>query len=373
MKARKAIFSLLLAVWTGFPLAGQESVSPVQRILDYLMSPGKMDSEAVYSPRPRLNVTLTNDLRRMGVNQTYSFDQKESSGETVPVTVSFGLHERLYTGVGLYVGYGGFQLGASREVGRKSAERNRSFTFNQIGSSDGIQLRYYDIRQPMTYTLQEGKQKVSGTSEKPGRMKTFTLSAFHAFNQRSFAYPAVYKGNLLQCRSAGSWMVSAKYLQGTVQTDPEEDLSRMVYGLTRQATYQFSIGAGYSYNYVFLHHQPEGEKEKGLRNLTANFTLLPMLPLLDKHKITRQVSNPVTGSSSSKETRPLNSTLRLNCLTQAGLAYTYDRLFLALTAEYDGFSFRGTTKIPESAVATDIKTAGHFRRWSATIHCRVSF
>ena len=372
MKALKVIPALFLALCAALPLTGQESDSPLQKVLDYLTTVD-MDQEAVYSPRPRLNVTMMNDLRRTGVNQTYSFDQKGSSGETIPVTASFGLHERLYTGLGLYVGYGGLLLGASREIGNKSAERSRSFTFDQIGSSNGIQFRYYDIQQPMTYTLQMGKNKESGTTEKPGRMKTFTLSAFHALNQKSFAYPAVYRGNLLQRRSAGSWMVSAKYLQGSVQTDPAEDISRLVYGLTRQATYQFSLGAGYSYNYVFLHRQPARREEKGLRNLTANCTLLPMLPLMDRHRITRQVSDPVTGLNASKETRPVNSTFRINCLTQAGLAYTYDRLFLALTAEYDGFSFRGTTKVTDSGASTDIKTAGHFRRWSATIHCRVEF
>ena len=152
MKALKAIPALFLAICTGLPLAGQESDSPLQKVLDFL-SAGDMDKEDVYSPRPRLNLTMMNDLRRTGVNQTYSFNQKSSSGETVPVTVSFGLHERLYTGVGLYVGYGGLLLGASREVGSKSAERNRSFTFDQIGPSNGIQFRYYDIQQPMTYTL----------------------------------------------------------------------------------------------------------------------------------------------------------------------------------------------------------------------------
>lgn len=357
------------------PAAAQERPGLIRRIITRVTSPSpRLDSAYVFQPRPRWSVMLTNDLRRTGVSQTNQF---EAGG--VPTSLSSELWERLYKGVGLYAGYGSITLGMSREVGRKSAEYNKSFSFNYQGAGLGAHVAYYDIRQPLSYTLASGEpgtadwNELSGSSGYPGRMKMILAEGLYAFNRSTFSYGSVYKGSKIQRRSAGSWMAGVKFLQGEVTVDPREPISGLVYGLSRQGTVQGSVGAGYSYNFVPYHRDPQGSDIRGLRNLAINLTALPLLTLYDRHVSTRYVVDPVTGEASSKEMHPLQSSLRLNFVTRTGISYIWDRYYLSLAGDYNLFSFRGTTKVIGSGAAVDVKTAGRFSKWSTVLRFSVKF
>ena len=374
-RATLLVAGILLSTLAGAPAAALDRSGWIRRVVERINAPSpRLDSAYIYQPKPRWNVTLSNDLRRTGMSQSSAF---EAHG--VPTNLYCELWERLYKGVGIHAGYGSLTLGMSREVGRKSADYNKSFSLNYMGAGLGLHASYYDIRQPMAYTLTTGTpgsadySSESGTSDYPGRMKMITVEGIYAFNHSTFSYGSVYKGNKIQRRSAGSWLIGAKFVQGEVKIDPAEPISDLLYGLCRQSTLQASVGAGYSYNFVPYHRQPAGAGTKGFRNFSINLTGMPLLTVLDRHYSTRYVYNPLTGSLDSQEKRPLGSTIRLNFVARGALAYSWDRFYLSLAGTYDHFSYRGTTKIVAPALAADIKTAGHFSKWSTVLTFNVKF
>lgn len=138
----------------------------------------------------------------------------------------------------------------------------------------------------MRYTLTLGEEGdadyevVDGITDDSPQLKMIVMEALYALNRKDFSYAAAFRGNQVQRRSAGSFMLSAKYLQCEVQDDGSDAISNLAFGLTRQAASQLSLGAGYSYNFVALHRQ--GADEKSLRNLTFNLTALPLFPESDR-------------------------------------------------------------------------------------------
>ena len=372
MRNLRSILILSLCLVAALPLPAQEKrPSWFRRTVNRLAAPpSRLDTTAVYVLRPRWNVALTGELRQIGMTQSFSFEQQGR-----PFVLSSDLQEGLHTGVGLSVGYGGLILGYSRQIGR-SAVSSKGTSLEFYGSGLGLQVAYYDVHQPMRYSLTMGNEGdpdyevIGGVTDDSSRLRMLVAEALYALNRKDFSYAAAYRGNQLQRRSAGSFMLSAKYLQGEVKEEGEEGLSELAFGIMRQATSQLSLGAGYSHNFVALHRQ--SADEKSLRNLTFNLTALPLLSVYNREVITRSVVNPATGVVASQTNR-LDQKLNLNFVARMGVGFTWDRYFVNLTARYDALPFRGSTKIVGSGMSVDVNTAGHYNKWSAAVRFRVRF
>lgn len=370
MKKTRLILMLLGCI-AALPLPAQEQSSWFRKAIARLVAPpSKLDTAAVYQHRPHWSVALTGELHQTGMVQSFSCMQQGR-----PVSLSSSMKEGLYTGPGLTVGYGGLVLGYTHQVGQ-SAVFSRSASLGFYGSGLGFGASYYDIHQPMRYTLTLGEEGdadyeiVDGITDDSPQLKMIVMEALYALNRKDFSYAAAFRGNQVQRRSAGSFMLSAKYLQCEVQDDGSDAISNLAFGLTRQAASQLSLGAGYSYNFVALHRQ--GADEKSLRNLTFNLTALPLLSVYNREVITHTITNPATGVVSSQTNR-LDQKLNLNYVVQGGVGFTWSRYFLNLTAQYDELFFHGSTKIVGSGMAVDIKTAGRYNKWSAALWLQVRF
>lgn len=284
-------------------------------------------------------------------------------------------------GIGIQVGYGNLALGWNQRIGGDKGNTNTTFSFDYLAPGYAFQLQYFDFRRPVDYEMRIsfGDDFVidgSGQTDNPGRMTTIIADAFYAFNRRSFAYCAAYKGNVVQRRSAGTWMFGVKYLQGSVEYDPNEDIiHEMLLGMVRQDTRQVAFGGGFSYNLVPYHRQP-GPDGKGLRNLTFNVTAIPMVTLFNQFS-SIMISNWGEGDSAPTK-NVINGKLHVNYVFRAGAIYSWDRFFLGLSGSYDSYNYKGATKIPEemsdSEVVLDkIHTSGRFSRWSASLKLCVKF
>lgn len=375
----RPILILAVTCLAALPAAANGPISWAGKVVSRLTAPKeRLDSTAVYQPRPRWNATIKTSLRQTGVSQVHAFDipaalvANDHLTEKWPAEMTLALKEHLYSGVGLAGGYGGLTVGFSREVGRKSADYNRANAFSYQGPGFEARFQYYDIRQPMTYaiTAGDGDWEASGVTEHNGRMRVVVADAIYAFNRKTFAYCAVYKGNMLQRRSAGSLLMGAKYLQGELAIDPSEVLGGWLYDVTRHTTVQGSVGVGYSYNFVLLHHAGTGADDRGLRNLTFNLTALPMMTLYDHHTAEQR---SVSGEDKTRPLHQMNSRMRFNYVTQGGVCYAWDRYRLALTADYDGFRFQGSSDFRQNVGTTEIETTGRFFKWSAVLQFNVKF
>ena len=348
----------------------------------------ELDPSAVYQPAARWNVAVSGELHQAGITQenkidfSYLFDEEDGGRTNLHAFTSTKLLDGVDKVIGLQVGYGNLSLGWNQRVGGDGVGSNTSFSFDYLAPGYALQLQYFDFRRPVDYEmgiqLGEGWDDLedSGQTEKPGRMTTFIADAFYAFNRRSFAYSAVYKGNVVQRRSAGTWMFGIKYLQGLVEYDPDElIISDLLFGLVRQDTRQASFGGGFSYNLVPFHRQP-GADGKGLRNLTINLTAIPMVTLFNQFSST--MKNPFLEENPVMVKNVINGKLHVNYVFKAGVIYSWDRFFLGLSGSYDSYNYKGATRIPEEFSDEDIEfdkihSSGRFSRWSASLKLCVKF
>ena len=384
---RKTLILLVLLPACCLPGYSQRPDSFWGKIVNVISAPSmELDPVAVYQPAARWSVAVAGELHQAGITQENTIDCTFSLGEDDSGTIQGFTATKLLGGldkvIGLQVGYGNLSLGWNQRIGGDRTGSNTSFSFDYLAPGYALQLQYFDLRRPIDYEMRvsmgDGWEDLegSGQTDKPGRMTTFIADAFYAFNRRSFAYSAAYKGNVVQRRSAGTWMFGVKYLQGSVAYDPDEDIvSDMLLGLVKQDTRQVSFGGGFSYNLVPYHRQP-GPDGKGLRNLTFNVTAIPMVTLFNQ--FTSTMRNNFLGEDPVMIKNVINGKLHVNYVFKAGAIYSWDRFFLGLSGSYDSYNYRGATDVPaeysEEGVDFDkIHSSGRFSRWSASLKLCVKF
>ena len=363
----------------------REKTNLVRRVFDWIMSPSvELDPNAVYQPAPRWTFALSGDVRQADMYQKRDFQifysHVSEDGEVivtgVPAKLSSDMHSEVTGGLGLQAGYGGLSLSLSKKFRDKGSD-NRTLSFDYMSAGYAFQLQFFNLSQPVGYEFVIGEKgdpdynEFSDVTLKPGRSRSLILDALYAFNRRTFAYSAAYKGSVIQRRSSGSWMLGSKLILGDYRLDPEEDISLRTGGLAEQSSAQVSIGGGYSYNFVPFHRQPYADKEKGLRNLTLNATFIPMVTVFNQFTST-SYGQPLGGDVPPSSKSTMNGDLMVNYVARAGVGYTRDLLTLNLSASYDSYSYNGKTSIEFTDVnINNIKTSGGFRRWIVSLRmCR---
>ena len=372
---RTAAISLLLLAAASLQGFSQEKTSLWKWLKDRAVTPAKaLDTEAVYQPAPTFHIGISGDLRRAGMSQkcqlTYG---DEDMAETYVLTDLRGVPS---TGIGLHMGYGNLSLAWNKKVGVKDKQAIKTISFEYVNPGYAVQLQYFGFKKPINYEVgvsRNGHNEVitSGETLNPGHITAFITDAFYSFNRSGFAYSAVYKGNVIQKRTAGSFMLGTKFIQGMIEYEPEELISGMMLGLTRQATVQASLGGGFSYNHVLLHHQP-GADGTGLRNLTLNATAIPMLTVVNRFASTIQKVSP-EGNSLPEKNRT-NGKMRVNYVAKVGAIYSLDHFFVSLTGGYDSFLYSGVTDVTAYDLLYEaINSSGRFFRWSTSLKFCVKF
>lgn len=183
---------------------------------------------------------------------------------------------------------------------------------------------------------------------------------------------------MVQRRSAGSFLVAAKYMYGNFQMDASDKvLVSLVNGLARFETSQFSLGAGYSFNWVPYHRDAVSPHDlRGLRNLTVNVTAVPMLTLL----------NAITSHQYAYESKTFDyvmddaqkyrmySRIQPNFTARAAICYNTGRFYVNVWADYTRFVFRNRART-FSLADGDIALAQHgeFSSWMVNLQLNYRF
>ena len=375
---------LLLAVL--LPAAAQDDSPFVRRVLDRLLAPSmELDPAAVYQPEPRWTVALHGDFRQAGISQEQSVTFAEAvlddKGEMIinefPALAVLRLRGAIDNGLGVQVGYGNLSLALSKTFRGQGTDRTYSFDYQSAGYA--LQVQFFNLSKPVEYSLTFDEpnslfdKETHGFTDEPGRMRALIVDAFYSFNRRTFAYSAAYKGNVLQRRSAGSWMFGTKMSLGDFKLDPEEEIVNMSSGYSLQTSAQVSFGGGFSYNFVPFHRQPSGEREKGLRNLTFNVTAIPMVTIFNQFTSTAFIYDQEKGYTPSRKTK-MNGRLMVNYVYRVGAAYTRDLYTFNLSASSDSYSYEGVATLPFGMLPSrGIETSGKFFRWSAGLRVSKRF
>lgn len=374
MRYFRLILTLFLSLAFLSSTAAQEQKGFVGRTLDKILTPSReLDPNAVYQPKPRWTFAITGDLRQAGFtqNQEYTVGTMYRDPETgemgfieLPVRISANLHSKMDRSVGIQAGFGNLSIAFSKKFHGEGFENVYSFDYLSAGYA--LQVQFLDLSNPVEYSrimAEEGNQyykRLDGVTNNPGHLKSFIVDAFYAFNRRSFAYSAAYKGNLFQKHSAGSWMFGSKVIMGEYQIDPAEKLSELTGYQARQTSAQVSFGGGYSYNFVPFHRQPYAERDKGLRNLTINLTFLPMFTFFNQFTNT-SYKYPEDGSDfEENEKTVMNGKLLVNYVARAGISYTYNLFTANLYVSNDSFSYKGLSKTVLIVKDELVNTSGRF-------------
>ena len=386
MRLFRSALALVATLFFLCPAPAQGQKGSVQRTFDRVLGPSRsLDRNVVYVPAPRWTVALTGDLRQASFAQTQDFvlpsaklaPSGELIVEEVPVRVSVDVPGKLSTGIGLQVGYGDLSFSLSKNLGGEGTDNAFSFDYQSAGAA--LQAQFFSHSGQMRYHQIIGEEghwshwEDDGMTEKPGQVRSFLLDAFYAFNRRTFAYSAAYRGNLFQKRSAGSWMFGSKVILGEYRIDPEELISMMINGQARQTTAQVSLGGGYSYNLVPYHRQPYAERDKGLRNLTINLTFLPVVTFFNQFSSTAY-NDLEDGVYTRVDKDVRNGRLQVNYVARVGIGYTHGLFSVNLSASNNDYSYRGTSSIIYGGILNDdVQTEGKFFRWTTSLRLGMRF
>ena len=382
MKLNRILLSLA-AVTLLVPAQAQES--GFRAFIDRIAGPSpELDPEAIYQPQPRFHFALTGDIRKANMDEEKlfqvgvgHFDGYNVTYEEIPARISSSMSSDLDKAVGFQAGYGNLGLALSKKI--KGQGKDDYFSFDYLSAGFAVQVQYFNLLQPVTYRYTMGEEghwaysDQEGTTENPGNLRTFIVDAFYAFNRRTFAYSAAYKGNLFQRRSAGSWMFGSKLILGDYGIDPAEDIATWAGQQSLQTSAQVAFGGGYSFNLVPYHRQPTGDRDKGLRNLTINATVLPMVTLFNQFtsKAFRQGED---GKYHEFHKSVMNGKLLVNYVARVGIGWSYNLFTANLSASMDSFSYKGNSEMSvEGLIADNVATSGRFARYTVALRLGMRF
>jgi hypothetical protein len=383
MQLNRTLLTFAAAVMLLVPARAQES--GFRAFIDRIAGPSpELDPEAIYQPKPRFHFALTGDVRQANMDEEKlfkvgvgHFDGYNVTFEEIPARISSSLSSDLDRAVGFQAGYGNLSLALSKKI--KGQGKDDYFSFDFLSAGYAVQVQYFNLLQPVTYRYTMGEEghwaylDQEGTTENPGNLRTFIVDAFYAFNRRTFAYSAAYKGNLFQRRSAGSFMFGSKLILGDYGIDPAEPIAGWAGQQSLQTSAQVAFGGGYSFNLVPYHRQPTGDRDKGLRNLTINATFLPMVTLFNQFT-SKAFRLGEDGKYTEFHKSVMNGKLLVNYVARVGIGWSYNLFTANLSASMDSFSYKGNSEMSvDGLIADNVATSGRFARYTVALRLGMRF
>ena len=367
----KRLFTLVALLFCLIPMQAQKTTF-WHKVNHFLTKPAVVDSSRIYQPKPSLSLGVFSTLQQASFSSDVKFNIDLEEYGVYPGVSTYRLKENLCSKLGLELGYGNVSLGYGLEIGPKSAWRKSAFAFNIIGKSWGIRFNYYKITNPFTSGIVLGTPSDSlyiqdeYTPDIPAVLNSFNIDAYYVFNNKRFAYPAAYKIGLVQRRTAGSWMLTARYMQGRLYNSSEGswDSYNVIDCFN---SLQASIGGGYSVNFVLWHKDPVGPRDEKLRNITFNLTAMPVITLVNFLKTSSYVfdeDDNVCGEDISKIwCYPMP-----NFIGNAALSFTFGRIYFSTQFNYNWFYFSSNNAVDLNMdfnyLLDDISFKGSFHDWT---------
>lgn len=322
-----------------------------QKVNNLLTTFTNIDSTYIYQPKQGFTLGMFSTVQQAGFDTKAKFNIRYDDGTTASGVTNYSLVERPSTKLGLELGYGKFVLGYGIEVGPKRAYKQRALGLNLLGKAWGLHSNYFKISNTFKSGINIGEpddahyMDEQNLSTTPAMLRYLYVDGYYVFNNKKFAYPAAYKAGLVQRKTAGSWMVTGRYMQGFLHNVPDASVIYDSYNfMDCFSTLQFSIGGGYSANFVCWHKDPIQLRDKGLRNLTINLTLLPVITAVNYLDITKYEFNDNDEYSGEHHSKTFCYPTP-NFIGSSAISLTLDRFFISTQFAYDWFYFHSTQAI----------------------------
>ncbi|MBR6874677.1 MAG: DUF4421 family protein [Bacteroidales bacterium] len=344
----------------------------------------KLDSTCIFQPYKGWAVGLGYELadHRVDIN---TLEEVYSDPVHAVFDYRMKMDPRVAHSLGASVAFGPLQLGLMREIG-PGAGRKKAFSFRWDANFFALNVHYakyfaspagtmfIDILAPEDQAARgEG---IPVNTDSVAETKSLLVSGIYAFNRHRFSYRAAYNSRSVQRRSAGSWIVAAKYSYGRTVMNPDDiALMTLTNGLGRYTTHQTSLGAGYSFNWVPYHRDAAGPKDlRGLRNLTVNLTAAPMVTFYNKVITEVYVRESLLKYKNEIDHRFVNiGHISPNFTARVGICYSFGHFFVNAWGEYTNFAFRTDQReyTYESGNRYIMSQSGVYSAWS--VHFQLNY
>ena len=329
-----------------------------ESLVVWLKSRSVVDSSYIYQRPACFAVDGNFNLQSHSASMSMNYDiNTRSLGHADSVWVRgksvMEFDGKVRSGVGFGIGYGNLGLGYGINLGADD-KASRTFNFAIKAHKWGIGVSYYGLN---SYAFNEVTiaddtsryySHIVRQSNSPCNIYRVGLDAYWSLNRSKFAYTSAYKCSMVQRRSAGSLLISGN-VQLTGMNCGEDDEIFNNSGIRSYMFLQASAGVGYSHNIVFLHRDPTGPKDYGLRNLTLNATLFTLLSVNNTF-----IASPTQTDSSNIV---LSCPISPNASGSLALAYSLNRWYFSLQYTHNLYYFRSE----ESLKASDLRQGNNLR------------
>lgn len=347
----------------------------------WLTKPRNVDSTYIYQQNMGFTPSLTSNFSRQRVQMTSTlmledFPVVDDNGDVQSVDVYFSAIDKMEEGLsqraGFILGLGRLGAGWSFELAPDSSQKSSTFLFSFRGNKFGLNINYLGFNQTVLETCEWEPGNAFPTSGNEtdtiatdNRVRRLTVDGYYVINTRRFAYPPGIAGNMVQLRSAGSWMLAGRFLQSDLHLNPD-------YAIARFGMSQFSLGCGYSYTWVPWSRGPRDETGRGMRTFFINGTLIPMLTVFNY--LTSELYDDM-GGMASKEKQGLLCWPTPNVLANATVGFSWNKFYLGAQFNYNVFHFNTRNAISRGGVLheNDIEVMGVLYEWNLGLKFQACF
>ena len=387
MKTRHIIIFLMVFSATATEVSGQNWLSRFYN--DWLTKPRNVDSNYIYQQSMGFTPSLTSNFSRQRVQMTTIVDIDEfpvtdasgnwvtdANGDLVfaPLTISVvdKMEEDPSSRVGVILGLGRLGAGWSVAVSPDSSQKSSTFLFSFRGNKWGLNINYLGFSQRAIEDCHWLPASLFGASDyvdtfaSDNRVRRLSLDGYYVINTRRFAYPPGIAGNMVQIRSAGSWMLAGRYLQSAIRMNPDYTIAQ--FGMS-----QLSLGVGYSYTWVPFSRAPHYAESQSLPyTFFINGTIIPMLTLFNY--LTVEPYDDLEGTlSTSKKGSFCWPTP--NILANATVGFSWNRFYFGAQFNYNVFHFNTRNAISSTGSLQEagIETMGVLYEWNIGLKFQACF
>ena len=335
---------------------GMEAQGLWSRFMLWVREGNTFDSTYIYQRPAGFQVSLDASLQRALYDlqsdftvtcRQYDDDGNVTASEQVPSVATIGLSNNLNGGLGAGFAYGKLGLGFGFLSWPRDAKKNSlNLNMGYQGHKWGINASLNGFQHQATNTLTIGTEgspwyrHQESLSEDICTSYHLGIDAYWSINRSRFAYTAAYKCDMVQRHSAGSLLICAR-IDFSGMEFMKDDRMFMFTDYKGYSSLYNSVGVGYSHNIVLTHHDPVGEDNEGLFNITLNLTLLPVLTFAGDI-----IAMPADGSDNVT----IASAVTPNGIANAALGISLGQWFFSLQYRHNLFLFQSAEAMEASGL-----------------------
>ena len=377
--------TIIFLIFSAFMVQGQNVNDYIEIGKAFIDKPENIDSTKIYQLPARFCFALTTRAQMVGAFAYSDFNLNfytDGVGFTLPAQALSYLGERVCKKIGFEVGYGSMSFGYSVDVGQKSAKNKRSLSFGMSNLKWGARISYTGLSNYIVSNMTIGKPgeavyiDTTETSEGLGKMRILTLDGYYVFNSRRFGYTATNTINVVQKHTAGSFMLTGRFMW--CDLDTKEDMGGL---FESYGSIQLALGGGYSANIVLWNRNIVDNDDRTIRNLTWNITAMPVISFINYMQTRAIVENyDEYGELISSESKKSDVWCypSANLIGSTALSLTWGRFYFTSQFQLNFFYFNSQGAMNKNKfsapnfhyeglsedVISDVKVHGILYNWS---------